>query len=147
MAHKLILIIKRVAFPDRRPSKDFNEPAVLPSILTTLSPPGSNLQKRRNSFDPQDEEEEEGPKSNFMAEMEEKFGSKLTSFATRNHTFGPADGGGELSNGGRVLGPRGRGNERRGSGVPVRNYIPWGYIYNFLCTDDETSAAESSSRS
>ena len=82
-----------------------------------------------------------------MAEMEEKFGSKLTSFATRNHTFGPADGGGELSNGGRVLGPRGRGNERRGSGVPVRNYIPWGYIYNFLCTDDETSAAESSSRS
>ena len=83
-----------------------------------------------------------------MAEMEEKFGSKLTSFATRNHTFGPADGGGELSNGGRVLGPRGRGNERRGSGVPVRNHnIPWGNIYIFLSTDDETSAAESSSRS
>ena len=112
--------ITQVAFPDRRPSKDFNEPIILPSALASLGPPASSLQQRRNSFDPKDpdEEEVEAPEGDFMAKLQERVGSDLTSI--RDRAFGPAAGSSEFPGGGRGLGSRGRGSNRRDSGVPVR---------------------------
>ena len=64
-----------MAFPDRRPSFPFtDEPAITPlgPAITPLAVPLANGHVRRNSFDPQDDQEEdEGPKEGFMAGLRE----------------------------------------------------------------------------
>ena len=112
----------QVAFPDRRPSRDFNEPIILPSTPTSLGPPASSLQKRRNSFDPKDSDEEEAPEGDWLqqglARLQQRVGSDLTSIRPFDRQASEASG--EFSSGGRGLGSRGRGSNRRDSGVPVR---------------------------
>ena len=141
--------ITQVAFPNRRPSKDFNEPAIVPPALASLSPPVSSLQKRRNSFDPKDEDEEEveGIEENFMARLRDQVGSDLTSFRTNDRTFGPSEGRSESLGGARGLGS-GSKRDRRDSGVPVRITFLIRKIFHrqFLCTDDAAAATEISSR-
>ena len=114
--------ITQVAFPDRRPSRDFNEPIILPSTPTSLGPPASSLQKRRNSFDPKDSDEEEAPEGDWLqqglARLQQRVGSDLTSIRPFDRQASEASG--EFSSGGRGLGSRGRGSNRRDSGVPVR---------------------------
>ena len=114
----LLTKIIQVAFPDRRPSRDFNEPIILPSTPTSLGPPASSLQKRRNSFDPKDSDEEEAPEGDWLARLQQRVGSDLTSIRPFDRQASEASG--EFSSGGRGLGSRGRGSNRRDSGVPVR---------------------------
>ena len=66
-----------------------------------------------------DEEEVEAPEGDFMAKLGQKVGSDLTAIRS---TFDrqASEGNSELSTGGRGSGSRGRGNNRRDSGVPVR---------------------------
>ena len=107
----------QIAFPDRRPSLPFtDEPAVTPlgPAITPLAVPLANGHVRRNSFDPQgDQEEEEGPNEGFMAglrEIAERAGPNPRA------QFGLPAGGREPS----PQGPRVRG-ERRDSAHPMMN--------------------------